>query len=72
MFYMKGKRILELNVNHPIVGRLQSIYTTEETRAKNELKILYHCSLLAGGYPVENTNAFVNEVYDALLTPTTV
>jgi len=69
---MKGKRILELNGAHPIVERIRSVYTTEDTRAKNELSILYNCSLLAGGYPIENTNAFVGQVYQSLLTPTVI
>lgn len=72
MFYMKGKRILELNGAHPIVDRIRSVYTTQDARAKNDLNILYYCSLLAGGYPVENTNAFVGQVYQSLLTPTVI
>jgi len=66
MAFMKGKRILELNSQHPIVKRVFANYTTDEFRAKSELGLLYQCSLLAGGYPVENTNAFVNDIYSAL------
>lgn len=66
MAFMKGKRILELNSKHPIVKRVYANYTTDEFRAKSELGLLYQCSLLAGGYPVENTNAFVNDIYSAL------
>ena len=69
MQFMKGKKILELNVNHPIVNRIQSTYNTDDSKAKNDLYILYHCSLLSGGYPVENTHSFVNNVYNALLAP---
>jgi len=66
MAFMKGKRILELNSKHPIVKRVFTNYTSDEFRAKSELGLLYQCSLLAGGYPVENTNAFVNDIYSAL------
>jgi molecular chaperone HtpG len=68
MSFMKGKRVVELNLAHPIVKNLRSTFETDETKAKSDLKILYQCGLLAAGYPVENTVSFVNDIYSSLGT----
>lgn len=66
MMFMKGKRIVELNLNHPVIQRIKDNYEINEEQSKTDSKILYQCGLLAGGYPIDNTNNFIHNIYGAL------
>jgi len=71
MSYMKGKRIVELNISHPVIKNLLNKFSSTPTEEKDEvckerLLLLYRCGLLVGGYPISNANDLVNGVYSAL------
>lgn len=66
MMFMKGKRIVELNLNHPVIQRIKENYEITEEQSKTDSKILYQCGLLAGGYPMDNTNNFIHNIYETL------
>jgi len=72
MMFMKGKRIVELNVNHPVILKIREDYQSNEDLAINNLRILYNCGLLAAGFPLENTTDFLSTVYGALNRSTIV
>lgn len=65
MAFMKGKRIFEVNVQHPFIARIYSSYKSEEQQSDliQQLKVVYQCSLISGGYPLDNLNGFVQNVY---------
>lgn len=66
MMFMKGKRIVELNLNHPVILQIKENYESNEDLAITNLRILYNCGLLAAGFPLENTTDFLSTIYGAL------
>lgn len=68
MSWMKGKKIWELNANHPLVQKYQRLF--EEKADADvigpELRVLYRAALLSAGYPLDNPSDFVNGVVDCL------
>lgn len=70
MMWMKGKKIWELNWNHPVVRRCHEIFsetpdTTDENLVK-KIRLLYQSSLLSAGYPIEGSAEFINHVVECL------
>jgi HSP90 family molecular chaperone len=63
---MKGKKIVEINFGNPIICNIKQSYIDKETDAANQLKLIYQCSLLSAGYPLENTSSFVKNIYSSL------
>jgi heat shock protein beta len=66
MSFMKGKKIVEINFGNPIICNIKQSYIDKETDAANQLKLIYQCSLLSAGYPLENTSSFVKNIYSSL------
>lgn len=67
MSFMKGRRIIEINSSHPLIKGLETKYTGDEVAAKKEVQLLYKCSLLSAGYPLENQSEFVKDIFQALV-----
>lgn len=68
MSWMKGKKIRELNMNHPLVKKYYRLFEdkTEAESVAPELRVLYRAALLSAGYPLENPSDFVNGVVECL------
>lgn len=70
MSFMKGRKIVELNREHPIIRSLRESYKTVEDRAKTDAGILYRCALLTAGFPIEDLTGFARDVVRGLATTT--
>jgi len=68
MEYMRGRKILEINPNHPIIKDLDSIAKTSPTNVhgKNMVELLYESSLLTSGFQPDNPSEFVSKVYEMM------
>lgn len=58
--FMKGKKLVELNVHHPIVKSLK------ETKDEGKARLLYQSSLVAAGFPLEDPVEFSKMVQSVL------
>lgn len=63
MEYMRGRRTLEVNPDHPVIASLKARYDEhgdgdEDAEAMTEL--LYETSLLTSGFSVESPKEFAN------------
>lgn len=63
MEYMRGRRTLEVNPDHPVIASLKARYdehgdSDEDSEAMTEL--LYETSLLTSGFSVESPKEFAN------------
>jgi len=56
---MKAERVLELNINHPVYAKLQSI---EGDALADYANLLYNQALLIEGFPVEDPVEFSNAI----------
>jgi len=63
---IKGRRALEINVNHPLILSLYGQFETQPESLTNKVKLLYQCCMLSGGYPLSDTQCFVKNVMDVL------
>jgi len=70
MSFMKGRKIVELNREHPVIRSLRESYKTAENRSKTDAGILYRCALLTAGFPVEDLTGFARDVVRGLATTT--
>ncbi|MDR0992895.1 MAG: molecular chaperone HtpG [Ruminococcus sp.] len=50
----KAEKVLEINPDHPIFGKLKSLYQTDKDKLSDYAKILYSQALLVEGMPLEN------------------
>lgn len=68
MSWMKGKKIWELNISHPLVQKYYRLFgdKTDAQVVAPELRVLYHAALLSAGYPLDNPSDFVNGVVECL------
>jgi len=69
--FMKGKRILELNLqNKLITNLLESFDETTKTFTSpitEKIELLYQCCLLSGGFPLNDTNQFIKNVMNNIV-----
>ena len=63
---IKADKILEINENHEIVKKLESLYKKDKDSLKNYAKILYAQSLLIEGLSIENPTEISNLVADIM------
>ncbi|KAL2630130.1 hypothetical protein R1flu_014816 [Riccia fluitans] len=66
--FMRGRRVLEINPNHPIVQDLNFACkdTPRSARAKKMVDLLYDTALLASGFSPENPAEFGGRVYEMM------
>ena len=62
----KAEKILEINPNHPIFGKLKELYESDKDKAADYAEILYNQALLIEGMPIENPVEFSNKVCELL------
>lgn len=61
---MKAQKVLELNMEHNALKKLQSEFTVNKDRATKMAKILYNQALLIAGLPIENPTEYASLVCD--------
>lgn len=66
MFWMKGKKILEINLNNPIIRSFKEEFEKDEKVDKEKLNLFFRCCLLSAGFPLENQSGFVQSVLNIL------
>ena len=57
---MKAKRILEINVDHPVFAAFETARITDPDKAKKYAQILYNQACLIAGLPIENPSAYTD------------
>lgn len=62
----KAEKILEINPNHPIFGKLKSLYDTDKDKVAEYADILYAQALLIEGMPIENPVEFSNKICEIM------
>ncbi|CAI5462253.1 unnamed protein product [Closterium sp. Yama58-4] len=71
--FMRGRRILEINADHPIIKdlKVQSSVAPDSPKARQLVDLLYETAHIASGFPPENPAEFGSRVYEmmALATP---
>jgi heat shock protein beta len=57
--FMRGRRIFEINPDHPIVKDLNAACKNEpeSTEAKRAVELLYETALISSGYTVSKTHS---------------
>ena len=63
---VKAQKVLELNTEHPIFGKLQELYTDDPTKIFDYAELLYDQALLIEGLPVEDPVRFSNLICDLM------
>ena len=62
----KAEKVLEINPNHPIFGKLKSLYETDKDKVSEYADILYSQALLIEGMPIENPVEFSNKICEIM------
>jgi heat shock protein beta len=63
--YMKGRRSMEINPNHPIIKALAE--NLSDDKSKDKIQLLYEAALLTGGFPLESPKQFADRIYQVML-----
>lgn len=68
MEFMRGRRILEINPEHPIIRDLksQSELSPNSPAAKDMVNLLYETAHISSGFPPENPAEFGSRVYEMM------
>ena len=62
-----AQRVLEINVNHPIFRKLQSLYEGDKAKVKEYAELLYTQAMLIEGFPVEDPVAYTNKICELMV-----
>ena len=63
---IKADKIMEININHPIVDKLKELYNTDKDKLKEYSKILYSQARLIEGLTIENPTEISSLICDLL------
>eukprot|EP00475_Leptophrys_vorax_P026052 TRINITY_DN3650_c0_g2_i1.p1 TRINITY_DN3650_c0_g2~~TRINITY_DN3650_c0_g2_i1.p1 ORF type:complete len:801 (-),score=87.61 TRINITY_DN3650_c0_g2_i1:173-2542(-) len=68
MEFMRGRRILEVNADHPIIKDLkaQSAVSPSNTQTRQMVDLLYETAHISSGFPPENPAEFGARVYEMM------
>jgi molecular chaperone HtpG len=64
---VKASKILELNPDHPVFGKLKMLYDTDKDKLSDYANILYSQALLVEGVPLEDPLAYSDLVFKILV-----
>ncbi|KAL6573588.1 hypothetical protein OROHE_002047 [Orobanche hederae] len=66
--FMKGRRILEINPDHPIVKDLNAACKNapESTDAKRAVELLYDTALISSGFTPDSPSELGNKIYEMM------
>ncbi|MBQ2968526.1 MAG: molecular chaperone HtpG [Clostridia bacterium] len=63
---VKAERILEINTDHKIFAKMQSLFDADQDKLKSLASVLYDTALLIEGMPIESPVAFSNALCELL------
>lgn len=68
MEYMKGRKIMEINPDSPIIKDIKSRIANNKSdpQATEVVSLMYDTALLTSGFPVENPRDFAKKIYDTM------
>jgi heat shock protein beta len=61
--YMRGRRIMEINPDHPIIVGLKEKVELESRGAPDQVKLLFEAACLTGGFNIESPKDFAARIY---------
>ena len=61
-----AEKVLEINENHPIVEKLQSLYKKDKDELEKYTKVLYAQARLIEGLPIDNPTEISNMVCELI------
>jgi heat shock protein beta len=61
--YMRGRRSMEINPDHPIIKALAEKVSLDSREAKDQVKLLFDAAALTGGFAVESPKDFAARIY---------
>ncbi|XP_057961395.1 heat shock protein 90-5, chloroplastic [Malania oleifera] len=66
--FMKGRRILEINIDHPIIKDLNAAcrYAPDSTDAKRAIDLLYDTALISSGFSPDSPAELGNKIYEMM------
>ncbi|GAQ88298.1 heat shock protein 90 [Klebsormidium nitens] len=66
--YMKGRRTLEINANHPLIRELKAKVAAdpEDESAKDSAKLIYETALLESGFALDKPKEFAARLYEVI------
>ncbi|MBQ4346484.1 MAG: molecular chaperone HtpG, partial [Oscillospiraceae bacterium] len=64
---VQAERVLELNPDHPIFAKLESLLTENPAQLASYAELLYQQALLMEGLPVEDPVAFSKLICDLMV-----
>ncbi|PKA52986.1 Endoplasmin like [Apostasia shenzhenica] len=66
--FMRGRRILEINPDHPIVKDLKAAckYDSSSTEAKRAVDLLYDTALISSGFTPDSPAELGNKIYEMM------
>ena len=62
----KAEKVLEINPNHAIFGKLKFLFETDKEKAGEYADLLYSQALLIEGMPIENPVEFANKLCEIM------
>lgn len=63
---IKAQRVLEININHEIFGKLKNLYGSDNDKLKKYASVLYNCAMLMEGMSIENPAEFASDTCSLL------
>ncbi len=60
MEYMRGRRILEINPDSPVIGALRARLESDPAGVAPTTELLYETALITGGFTVDSPKEFAN------------
>ncbi|MGM9942178.1 MAG: molecular chaperone HtpG [Bulleidia sp.] len=63
----KASKILEINPDHPIFAKLQSVYQENPDQLKDYADVLFNQAMLIQGLPIEDPAAYARKIADLLV-----
>lgn len=68
MEYMKGRKIMEINADSPIIKDIKSRIANNKNdpQATEVVSLMYDTALLTSGFPIENPRDFAKKIYDTM------
>ena len=66
--WMRSKKSIELNVQNPLIQKLETLRETDPDKAKNFVWVLYVSACATAGHPIEETiPSFISSLYSVLV-----
>jgi len=64
--YMKGRRVMEINPDHPVIKALADGVALESREVRDKVELLYDAASLTGGFSVESPKDFAAKIYSMM------